>query len=309
MSATSMRQRFVETTVELLDREPNVALVTADITYASFVERGAKARHPDRVVNVGIREALMVDVAAGMALEGMRPIAHTFAPFLIERAFEQVKLGFSHQGVGGVLVSAGASYDVAAYGRTHQGPGDVALVATLPGWRIHVPGHADEAELCLRDAVARREPVYIRLSERANAAPVAGALDGVVTMRRGAPESATVLAVGPMLDPVLEAVQGLDVTVLYTATVRPFDAAGLRAAMVGSDVALVEPYLEGTSAAALAAALDDRPHRLFSIGVPLREHRRYGRPDQHDRAYGLDAAGLRERIIAWLGTAAAPARV
>lgn len=57
-----------------------------------------------------------------------------------------MKLAFAHQGVGGILVSSGATYDVAAYGRTHQTGANVALVATLPGWRIHIPGYPDEAE-------------------------------------------------------------------------------------------------------------------------------------------------------------------
>ena len=64
----------------------------------------------------------------------------------LERAFEQVKLGFGHQDLGGVLVGSGGSYDISSAGRTHQAPGDVPLMDTLPGWTIHVPGHADEVE-------------------------------------------------------------------------------------------------------------------------------------------------------------------
>jgi transketolase len=293
-----MRERFARVASELLDADPRLAVVLADISVDRFA--AAMRRHPHRVVNVGIREQLMVNVAAGMALEGMRPVAHSFAPFLIERSFEQVKLGFAHQGVGGILVSSGAPYDVAAYGRTHQTAADVALVAALPGWRIHVPGHADEAETFLRDAVASVDVVYIRLSDQQNAAP--RPVDGgrLVTERRGRPGAPTVLAVGPMLDAVTEAVSSLDATVLYAATVRPFDASGLRASVTGTEVVLVEPCLEGTSAHEMSSALSDRPHRLLAIGIPNVEHRKYGSAARHNQAHGLDAAGLRARIEAWL---------
>jgi transketolase C-terminal domain/subunit len=100
MSAVAMRERFAETTTELLDEDPSVAVVLADISASMFAD--AQLRLPDRVVNVGIREQLAVNVGAGMALTGMRPIVHTFASFLVERSFEQIKLGFSHQDVGGV---------------------------------------------------------------------------------------------------------------------------------------------------------------------------------------------------------------
>lgn len=301
MVAESMRERFVRVVTELLDAEPRLALVLADISVDRFLVNGACERHPKRIVNVGIREQLMVNVAAGMALEGMRTIAHSFAPFLIERSFEQVKLAYSHQGVGGILVGMSAPYDVAAYGRTHQTAGDVALVGTLPGWRIHLPGHPDEAELLLRDAVNSDDAVYIRLTDQQNTAPQPVDSGLLVTTRQGASGGLTVIAVGPMLDAVTEAMSELDATILYASTVRPFDAAGLRAAVSGTEVVLIEPCLEGTSAAAVSSALDDRQHRLLSIGVPNTEHRKYGSAAQHNEAHGLTPAGLSERIVEWLG--------
>lgn len=105
----------------------------------------------------------------------------------------------------------------------------------------------------------------------------------------------TVIAVGPMLDPVLDATEGLDVTVAYTHTPRPFDGAGLRAVTSGN-VVLVEPCLAGTSARPVADALSDTPHRLLSLGVGRTDVRRYGSPADHDRWHGLDPVTLRHRI-------------
>ncbi|SFY42650.1 transketolase [Streptomyces atratus] len=296
----TMRDRFIATTSQLLDEDPRLALVLAEISRAGF-DRAERA-HPDRVVNVGIREQLLVGAGAGMALTGLRPIVHTFASFLVERPFEQVKLDFGHQGVGGVLVSAGASYDWPAGGFTHMSPGDVALLDTLDGWTVHVPGHPDEAEALLREAAAGDGRVYVRLSVQSNdrARPV-GAGTGFTAVREGT--GGVVIAVGPMLDNVLAATDGLDVTVLYAATVRPFDGAGLRRAVSGhraADVVIVEPYLAGTSTAAANDALAELPHRVLGLGVGRAELRKYGEMDEHLAAHGLDARGLRERIGAFL---------
>ncbi|MEQ4607257.1 transketolase family protein [Streptomyces bacillaris] len=300
----TMRDRFITTTSQLLAEEPRLAVVLADISADGFAP--ARRAHPDRVINVGIREQLLIGAGAGMALTGMRPIMHTFASFLVERPFEQVKLDFGHQGVGGILVSAGGSYDWPAGGFTHMSPGDVALLDTLEGWTVHVPGHPDEAEALLRGAVDGDDRVYVRLSLQANreARPVGGD-GGFSVVREG--RGGTVVAVGPMLDNVLTATEGLDVNVLYATTVRPFDAAGLRRAVgagagasASADVVIVEPYLAGTSTARANEALMELPHRVLGLGVGRAELRRYGQLDEHLAAHGLDARGLRERITGFL---------
>jgi transketolase len=298
----TMRDRFAPVVSRLLDEDPRVAVVLAEIGKDAFHE--AMARHPDRVINVGIREQLLVGAAAGLALTGLRPVVHTFASFLVERPFEQVKLDLGHQDTGAVLVSAAASFDWPAGGYTHMAPGDVALLDTLDGWTVHVPGHPDEAETLLRHAVAAGDDkVYVRLSVQSNRQ--GRVIDGehLVTVREG--RSGVVVAVGPMLDAVLAATEGLDVTVLYATTVRPFDAAGLRQATeaAGTDVVLVEPYLAGTSTGRVAEALSDVPHRVLGLGVGRRELRRYGTIEEHVAAHGLDATNLRRRIGGFTGRA------
>ena len=291
----SARAQFARTTAELVADDPAVALVYAEISgqYFAPLER----TYPDRVVNVGIREQLLVNVGAGMALTGMRPIVHTFGSFLAERAFEQIKLGFGHQGVGGVLVGLGGSFDNAAAGRTHQSPGDVALMDTLPGMSIHTPSTSAEVDAVLRGAVAGSGLHYVRVVSQANSRSFNG--PGLHVVRRGT--GPAVIALGPVLDAVLEATADLDVNVLYSSTVRPFDGRALREVLRSPEVVLVEPWLAGTSAHVVSEALSDRPHRLVSLGVGREELRRYGRPEDQVAAHGLDARGLRASIVAATG--------
>ena len=289
---TTMRKRFYELATRALDDEPRTALVLAEIGVSEL------PRH-ERVFNVGIREQLMIGVAAGLAFEGLRPVVHSYAPFVVERPYEQIKLDLGHQDVGAVLVSTGASYDGAQSGRTHQWPGDVALLSALPGWTIHVPGHPNELEDAFLRALAGDDRVYIRMSEESNVAAVRA--EGLTVLRRGSVDAPVVVAVGPTLDETLAATSDLDATVAYLATVRPFDADGLRALVGdGGDVVLVEPYLAGTSAGEVARALADCRHRLLSLGVANVELRRYGSRRDHRAAHGLDAAGLRRSFTGFV---------
>lgn len=288
------RAQFGLTVNDLLGEDPSTALVYAEISGRFFTE--AERRFPERVVNVGIREQLLVNVGAGFALTGMRPVVHTFGTFLVERGFEQIKLGFGHQGLGGVLVGGGGSFDASRGGRTHQAPGDVALMDTLPDVVIHAPGTSAETDEVLRRAVAAEGLHYVRVVEQTNTESFSG--PGLHVVRRGS--GAAVIALGPVLDEALEATTGRDVTVLYAHSVRPFDAATFRQVLTTPDVVLVEPWLAGTSARVVSDALRDVPHRLLSLGTRRMELRHYGTPAEHQRAHGLDAAGIRRSIEAFL---------
>jgi transketolase len=290
----TMRDQFTAATERLMAEWDDVALVLADIGVDRFDD--VAARYPGRVVNVGIREQALIGVAAGLSLAGRRPIVHTYAPFLLERPFEQVKLDLGHQGLGAVLVSVGASYDWAEGGRTHHAPGDVALLDTLPGWTVHVPGHPDEVPDLLTRAVTDRGCHYLRLTESQHEHS-ARSVDGqLVVVRRSHAHGPTIVAVGPMLGPTLAAIADHDATVLYATTVRPFDATTLRGLASGADLIVIEPYLAGTSARVVAEALADRPIRYRNLGVAHVELRRYGNAADHDAAHGLDASGLRSAI-------------
>jgi transketolase len=116
-----------------------------------------------------------------------------------------------------------------------------------------------------------------------------------LSVERSGTEDFVVVAVGPTLDPVLNATDGLNLTVLYAPSIRPFDAETLKA-YSAKNVVLVEPYLAGTSSASISSSLIDQPHRLLSLGVKNCDLRKYGEPQEHAAAHGLDAAGLRKSI-------------
>lgn len=148
-------------------------------------------------------------------------------------------------------------------------PGELARFAARPDWTVYVPGHAEEVRQTVLAATTRGERAYVHVSTESNAEPRRGATDGFVLVRDGG--AGVVLAVGATLDPVLRATAGLDLAVLYTAVVRPFDEVGLRTAVLAAehaDVVLVEPCPRGTSAHHIAGTLVHVPHRLLALGGP-----------------------------------------
>jgi transketolase len=143
---------------------------------------------------------------------------------------------------------------------------ELTRFAADPRWTVHVPGHPAEVRDAVRRAVECGARTYVHLSGESNAEPRA-LKEGFALVREGL--GGVVLAVGPALDPVLRATEGLGLAVLYAATVRPFDEVALRTAVLAADhadVILVEPGLSGLSAQQVARTLIHVPHRLLALG-------------------------------------------
>jgi transketolase len=293
-----MREAFATTATQLLTDDPRVAIVLAVISLPLF--RDAQRHDPARVVNVGIAEQTMVGVAAGFALEGFHPIAHSISPFMAERPYEQLKDDFGYQGLGGTFVGTGGSYDYATEGGTHHAAGDVAAMLAIPRMQVLAPGHGDEVASLLTTTYANGAPTYMRLSLATNDEPRAVTPGRLEVVRSGT--GATVLAFGPMLSRTLEATEGLDVTVAYATSVEPFDESGL-AQIVGAQPHLIaiEPWYQGTAAPAVTRSLGHLPARYDFIGVLRQFIHDYGTWTQIDADLGLDATGLRARLAALLG--------
>jgi transketolase len=300
MMLDSMRDRMGAVVSDLLERDPKTALVLADISTNYF--QTAMAKYPERVVNVGIMEQTAVSLAAGYALEGFHPIVHSITPFIVERPFEQIKDDFCYQGLGGTLISIGASYDYGTDGMTHYGAADIPILKTLPRMQCCVPGTADEFEILLRQTYANGAPTYLRTSLQQNSESRPINFGKLHVEREGS--QGIVIAVGPMLERTLDAVQGMDLTVLYATTVVPFDEEMLRnaAGSASADVVLVEPYYEGGLIPEISRALQSFRARIEAIGVPRRILDKYGPPERLDQETGLNVDGIRARISCFLNS-------
>ena len=261
----SMRDRMGEVVTDLIELDDRTAVVLADISTNYFGD--AMGKYPERVLNLGIMEQTAVSLASGLALEGFHPIVHSITPFVVERPFEQIKDDFCYQGLGGTFISIGASYDYGTDGMTHHGCGDVPILKTLPRMQICVPGTADEFETLLRQTYANGAPTYIRTSIQQNSVSRKAEFGRLHIEREG--KNGVVVAVGPMLERTLAAVEGLDMTVLYATTVVPFDEETLKEAVAKTapNVVLVEPYYEGGLVPDMVKALRATAVRLEAIGV------------------------------------------
>src|SRR5439155_9078639 len=137
-----MSEQWRMTVADVFTADERLALVLADVNREHF--EAISHGYTDRIFNVGIMEQTMIGLSAGLAMEGMIPVVHTDAPFLVERPFEQIKADFCYQNLAGNFVSTGASYDYAFEGMSHQGPADVPLLRVLPGMQVVLPGTGAE---------------------------------------------------------------------------------------------------------------------------------------------------------------------
>jgi transketolase len=295
-SDETMRLRMCEVVNDIAAQDARLFGLFSDISCNDYFEPAMRA-YPERMINLGIMEQAALSAAAGVALEGFIPLVHSIAPFIVERPFEQIKVDFIYQRLGVNITSIGASYDYASDGYSHHAPGDVAILKSLPGMEVVVPGTPAEFEVLFRAAYDNGSPTYFRLSSRRNRVDHDVSFGALTVVRRAGPT--LVVAVGPMLQPTLEATGDLPVSVLYCTTVAPFDGATLHA-LAGDEptVILVEPYYAGALVGDLAEALSPRRVRVEAIGVPHEVIVRYGDADDHDADYGLTTTGLRKRIRA-----------
>src|SRR4030042_5120910 len=156
-----MRAAFIRGLIKAADADPRGILMTGDLGYR-FLEPFAR-KFPDRFLNIGVAEANLVTVAAGLSTTGYIPFIYSIATFASIRAYEQIRIDIAMQKLNVKIVGVGAGLAYNKAGPTHHSMEDVGLMRLLPDMTIISPIDIYETEAATAEIARHKGPIYLRL--------------------------------------------------------------------------------------------------------------------------------------------------
>ena len=291
---------------ELAAQAPNLVVLDADLS-GSTMTKGFGAEHPDRFFDMGIAEANMVGVAAGLATCGKKPFVNSFAMFAAGRAWEQVRNSVAYPGLNVKVVGSHGGLSVGEDGATHQCIEDLAIMRAIPNMTVLCPCDGNEMKQAVKALLAYDGPAYLRLGRLA-VETVTDQVEGYefqigkgVLLRDG--QDVTVVAVGMMVQMALTAAdilaeEGISVRVIDMHTIKPLDTEILLAAArdTGCIVTSEEANIVGGLGSAVSEYLTSVcPVPVIRHGVED-EFGRSGAAQKVLEAYHLTPAGIADKV-------------
>lgn len=300
------RAVYGEMLVELAEKYPELVVLDADLSSATMTKSFAKA-YPDRFLDMGIAEANMIGVAAGLSTCGKKPFANSFAMFTAGRAYEQVRNSVAYPHLNVKCVGSHGGLSVGEDGATHQCLEDLALMSAIPGMMVVNPCDGNEMRQAVMALIEYNGPAYLRLGRMA-VETVTDTIDGykfelgkAAMLRDG--KDVTIAATGLMVQRALAAAEllsgeGVSARVLDFHTIKPLDGEALLAAAkeTGCIVTTEEHSIMGGLGSAVAGFIGEHcPVPVVRHGVND-EFGRSGKAEQVLEAYGLTPAGIATKV-------------
>ncbi len=237
----AMRDAFLERIHAAMQIDEKIFFITAD--FGSPVLDKIRADYPDRFANVGIAEQNLINVSAGLAIEGYKIFAYAIAPFITMRCYEQIRVNLcllsEVRPMNVTLIGVGAGYSYVVSGPTHQCYEDLTIMRALPNMAVYSPADHVSAASLFDECLESRGLKYLRLDAQVLPVVYETAPDfkvGFTVRRQG--EKVCLLATGYMLHVALKvaarlAFQGLSVGVIDLVYITRFDGAELAKALAG----------------------------------------------------------------------------
>lgn len=158
-----MRNAFIETLEKEVKANPNIIVLTGDLGYTVFDQ--FKIRYPKQFINMGVAEANMMGVAAGLALSGKIPFVYSIAPFVCLRPYEQIRNDVCMHNANVKIIGVGGGLAYSNAGPTHHVNEDIAVMRVLPNMTVICPSDPIEVRLAVKGMIRYKGPVYLRLGK------------------------------------------------------------------------------------------------------------------------------------------------
>jgi len=306
MASKASRAAFGEALVDLAAREPRIVTVDADLSKSTMTAAFAK-KYPDRAYNMGIAEANMVGVGAGLALTGKIPFVCSFACFVVGR-FETIRISVAYTNANVKIVGTHSGIAIGEDGYSQMGLEDIACIRALPSVMIVQPADERETKQAIAYAVEHEGPIYLRLT-RQNLDDVCPAdyrfRPGTWLVLRPGADVALIGSGGTVANCVQAATilagDGISAEVINAASIKPLDEDLLvrSAGKTGHVVTVEDHSIEGGLGGAVAETLGELlPTPLKRLGV-----RGFGESGDAKGLYakhGLDPAGIASSVRKFL---------
>jgi len=221
-----IRKQFPVTAEYCAKKNKKVVVMVGDISHGIF--GNFKKKFPKRYYNIGILEPTMISFAAGIAKSGLIPVAHTIAPFIIDRSFEQIKLDFCYHKLPGNIVSVGGSFDYSALGCTHHTYSDIAVLKTLQNIEIFYPTTSIEFDILFKKNFANKKLSYFRIPKKDHSIKFDLKKlknSNVLKIKNG--KDITVICCGPVVETCKTTIEKLnkkiEIDLIYVNKIYPLD--------------------------------------------------------------------------------------
>ena len=300
-----MRKAFVQTLTEIVERNKDVLLLTGDLGFSVFED--FKSRYPDNYLNAGVAESGLIGIASGLAMGGKKVFAYSIAPFLVYRAFEQIRDDICMHRLPVVIVGVGSGFAYGNAGPTHHAVEDLALMSVLPNMTVIAPGDPMEVKWVTNAVMHLNGPAYVRLNRAGDKVihneEVKFEIGKGILMGSG--QDVLLVSTGNMLEEAMKVrvaleQDGISSELISMHTVKPFDKKMLIERAEGKTiVATLEEHLPfGGLGQIVAASLmenqvrtDFMPFALPDKFTDISASQMYLR-----RAYGLDSQSISTQI-------------
>ena len=306
MEKIATRAAYGEALVALAEEYPDLVVLDADLS-GSTMTKGFATAHPERFYNIGIAEANMTGIAAGLAACGKKPFVNSFAMFAAGRAWEQVRNSIAYPRLNVKVIGSHGGLSVGEDGATHQCVEDYAIMQAIPGMMVLSPCDGPEMRLAVKALLDYEGPAYMRLGRLAvesvtdETPGYSFALGKGVQLREGG--DVTVIATGMMVQEAVKASDALkaervSVRVIDMHTIKPLDeeivlkAARETGAIVTSEEANI---MGGLGSAVCECVAGGWPVPVVLHGVND-EFGRSGEAKAVLKAYGLTADGIVDAV-------------